>query len=205
MLDRSGLPSAAELLGVPDVPRRGRGRLLAVAADLFYRHGFNAVGLDRVIAEAGVSKTTFYKHFSSKTELMVAALQWRDKWEQQAWEEAVKKLGGDDPRRQLRAYFEVLDWWFNRPDFNGCIFMNAANEFPNPNDPVHKAAVALWHAVHTFVTMLEGTLVMRQVYERNDAARANLPAIDHLLQQFLPASLSLRPVSPRLSHPAAAT
>ncbi|TFG96507.1 MAG: TetR/AcrR family transcriptional regulator [Myxococcales bacterium] len=89
--------SAAELLGVFEIPSRGRGRLVATAVELFYRHGFNAVGIDRVIADAGVTKTTFYKHFKSKTELMVAAVELRDAWEQEAWQGAAQKLAGDAP------------------------------------------------------------------------------------------------------------
>ena len=73
--------SAAELLGLPDAPKTGRDRLVAAAIELFYRHGFGAVGIDRVIAAAGVTKTTFYKHFESKDDLMVAAVRRRDEWE----------------------------------------------------------------------------------------------------------------------------
>src|SRR6478672_2767382 len=63
--------SVTELLGLPDPPRTGRERLVAAAIELFYRQGFGAVGIDRVISAAGVTKTTFYKHFESKDDLMV--------------------------------------------------------------------------------------------------------------------------------------
>ncbi|MBI1374720.1 MAG: TetR family transcriptional regulator [Phycisphaera sp.] len=199
-------PTAADLLGAPEIPKQGRDRLVAVAIELFYRHGFNATGLDRVIAEAGVSKTTFYKHFTSKTELMVAAVEWRDKYERRAWDRAVKMIAGECPRGQLRAYFQVLDRWFNEPDFHGCIFLNTAAEFPNPNDPVHKAAAAhkLAFRAHVrelalqagamdpdpfadaYVTMFEGTLIVRQTYGRNDAAKQVMPMIDTLIRQYMP-------------------
>src|SRR5215471_14419496 len=70
--------SAVELLGVPPPPRNGRERIVAAAVKLFYRRGFGAVGLDQVIAAAGVAKTTFYKHFDSKDDLVIAAIQRRD-------------------------------------------------------------------------------------------------------------------------------
>ena len=70
--------TAAQLLGIPDESTSGRERLIDKAIDLFYSHGFNAVGIDRIIAAAGVTKTTFYKHFESKDELMVAAVKKRD-------------------------------------------------------------------------------------------------------------------------------
>src|SRR6476659_9644326 len=105
--------SASELLGVPDAPRTGRERLVAAAVELFYRNGFGAVGIDRVIATAGVTKTTFYKHFEGKDDLMVAAVQRRDEWETEAWGRAVIKLSGNDPVKQLLAMFDVMDLWFN--------------------------------------------------------------------------------------------
>ena len=134
--------SVTELFGVSEPPKAGRERLVAVAVELFYRHGFAAVGIDRVVATAGVTKTTFYKHFEGKDELMVAAVRRRDEWESQAWEQAVRELAGDDPTRRLLAEFDVMDLWFNSADFHGCMFMNAAAEFPNPHDPVHQAAAA---------------------------------------------------------------
>src|SRR3954469_6267158 len=117
--------SASELFGLPDPPKNGRERLLAIAIDLFYRNGFGAVGIDQIIATAGVTKTTFYKHFESKDDLMVAAVQRRHEWESQAWGRAVRKIAGDDPVRQLLAMFDVMDLWFNAEDFLGCMFINA--------------------------------------------------------------------------------
>jgi AcrR family transcriptional regulator len=200
--------SVWELLGVPDLPVNGRERLLGVAIELFYRNGFNAVGIDQVIAAAGVTKTTFYKHFESKDDLMVAAVHRRDEWESQAWSRAIQQIAGDDPRRQLLALLDVLDLYFNDPDYRGCIFLNAATEFPNPHDPVHQAAAAYkrrardhWRdlaraagaadpaAAETFAdcyaALIEGALVLRQTHGRNDAARAIRPAVEHLVRTYL--------------------
>jgi AcrR family transcriptional regulator len=197
--------TAAELLGVFEIPSRGRGRLVAMAVELFYRHGFNAVGIDRVIEEAGVTKTTFYKHFKSKTDLMVAAVELRDRWEQEAWKAAAQRIAGDDPRDQLLAQFDLLDIWFNDADFGGCLFLNVASEFPNPHDPVHRAAANHKLANHEMVRALaeragavdpasfadhfmiafEGALVLRQVYGRNDAARQARPLIERLIEDRL--------------------
>jgi AcrR family transcriptional regulator len=197
--------SAAELLGVFEIPDRGRGRLVATAVELFYRHGFGAVGLDWVIEEAGVTKTTFYKHFESKSELMVAAVEMRDTWELEAWRRAAHTLGGDEACAQLLALFDVLDVWFNDDDFGGCMFLNVASEFPNPNDPVHRAAakhkLANWAMVRDlaaraggddpesfadlYMIAFEGALVLRQVYGRNDAARSARPIIEQLVEERL--------------------
>src|SRR4051812_33224419 len=186
--------SISELFGLPAAPRTGRERLVAAAIELFYRRGFGAVGVDQVIAAAGVTKTTFYKHFESKDDLMLIAVQRRDEWESQAWARAVRKMAGDDPERQLLAMLDVLDIWFNDPDFHGCMFLNTAIEFPNPNDPVHRAAAAYKRrtrdnfrdiarsagaegaAAETFAdcysALIEGALILRQTHGRNDAARA---------------------------------
>jgi AcrR family transcriptional regulator len=200
--------SVTELLGQPDPPRNGRERLVAAAVELFYRNGFGAVGIDRVIASAGVTKTTFYKHFEGKDDLMVAAVQRRDEWESAAWGRAIRKLAGDDPARQLLAMFDVMDLWFNDPDFGGCMFMNTAAEFPNPHDPVHQAAAAYKRrtrdhfrdlakaagadapAAETFAdcytALIEGALILRQIHARNDAARAVRPAVKQLVAMYLP-------------------
>lgn len=199
--------SVSTLLGVPDPPRTGRERLVVAAVELFYRHGFGAVGIDRVIAQAGVTKTTFYKHFESKDDLMVAAVRRRDEWESQAWANAVRKLAGNDPARQLLAMLDVMDVWFNDPDFHGCMFMNTAAEFPNPHDPVHQAAAAYKRksrdhyrdlaraagaskaAAETFAdcfaALIEGALILRQTHGRNDAARAVRPAVEQLIRVYL--------------------
>jgi AcrR family transcriptional regulator len=200
--------SVTELLGVPDPPRNGRERLIATAIELFYRNGFGAVGVDRVIAEAGVTKTTFYKHFEGKDDLMVAAVKRRDEWESAAWGRAIHKIAGDDPVKQLLAIFDVMDVWFNDPEFLGCMFLNTAAEFPNPNDPVHQAAVAYkrrardhWRDVavkagaepaaaeafaDAFTVLIEGMLVLRQTHGRNDAARVVRPAAEQLIKAYLP-------------------
>ena len=199
--------SVTELLGLPDPPRTGRERLVAAAVELFYRKGFGAVGVDQVIAAANVTKTTFYKHFESKDELMVAAVQRRDEWESQAWARAIKELAGDDPAAQLLAVLDVLDLWFNDPQFRGCMFLNTAAEFPNPHDPVHQAAIAHTKRVRDgyrdlaraagadekaseqfadcYYALIEGALLLRQTHGRNDAARAIRPAAEQLVRTYL--------------------
>jgi AcrR family transcriptional regulator len=198
--------TASELLGAPPPATSGRERLIDKAIDLFYTQGFNAVGIDQIIESAGVTKTTFYKHFESKDELMVAAVRKRDAWEMEAWGRALQRAAGDDPRARLLALFDLLDQWFNAPDFKGCMFMNTAAEFPNPNDPVHQAAADYkrrcrdaWRDLaqaagatdaesfaDLYATVVEGTLVMRQVHGRNDAARVSRVFVETLIEQFIP-------------------
>jgi len=210
--------SFAEIFGLPAQPRTGRERLLNVAIDLIYRRGFGAIGIDQVITAAGVTKTTFYKHFEGKDDLMLAAVQRRDEWEAQAWDRAVRKLAGDDPAGQLLAQMDVLDVWFNDPDFHGCMFMNTAIEIPNPHDPVHRAAAlhkqrardhhrdlarkagadatAAEIFADCYTALFEGALVLRQTHGRNDAARVVRPAVEQLIAQYLVTAAPRRRAAP---------
>jgi AcrR family transcriptional regulator len=173
---------------------------------LIYVHGFQALGIDRIIGDAGVTKTTFYKHFESKDDLLIAAIKQRDEWEMNAFNTALQVLAGDNPREQLLAIFDVFDLWFNSPAFKGCQFINAAAEFPNPVDPVH--AVAAEHKrrnrerfrdmaiaagatdpeafADQYTALVEGTLIMRQIYARNDAARVVRPSVEALVDRYVP-------------------
>jgi AcrR family transcriptional regulator len=198
--------SILELFTLPDIPKQGRERLVGVAMALFYFHGISPIGLDRILSEAGVSKTTFYKHFESKDELVVATIEMRDAWQMQAWACAVEVVAGTDPRAQLLGVVDVLDLIINEPSFRGCQFINAAAEFPNPRDPIHKAAVrhkqgnSTWfrdlaeqagarepHVFADAYTMLfEGALVLRQVHDRDDAAKAVRPHVERLISEFVP-------------------
>jgi AcrR family transcriptional regulator len=194
-----------DLLRLPDVAPRGRDRLIGVAMHLFYQYGINPVSLDRVIDEAGISKTAFYKHFESKDDLVVAALKARDEWEMTAWREAARVMAGDEPRAQLLGLVDILDLLFNDPCFHGCQFINAAAEFPDPNDPVHQVAAAHKRAnrdmvrdlacdagtetpdefADTYTLLFEGTLVLRQVHDRDDAARVARPVFERLIDMHL--------------------
>jgi AcrR family transcriptional regulator len=106
----------------PDVPSP-RQRLLDTALRLFYAEGLN-VGIDRIIAEAGVAKASFYKHFPSKDDLVVAFLRRRHedwmRWFIARLEKLVSQRG---PKMKLVA--EVLRQWFEEPGFRGCPFINA--------------------------------------------------------------------------------
>jgi len=208
--------SAADLLGARTPPKNAKDKLLDVAIDLFYRQGFHAVGLDLILTDAGVTKTTFYNHFESKEDLILAAVDRRDSWEHAAWQRAVRKVAGsDEPRAMLLAMFDVLDVWFNDPSFGGCIFLNAAAEFADPRDPIHQLAAKhkrrnrdeirdLARAggatdpetfADLYATLVEGTLILRHVHGRDDAARVAKPMVAQLVEQFLPRSTAVSPVS----------
>jgi AcrR family transcriptional regulator len=117
-----------------------RDRIVTVATRLFYRRGIRAVGVDTVIAESGVAKTTLYKHFRSKDALIAECLHRLDD-RYFRWFESEVEARASEPRARLAALFEVLDDWFQRPDFRGCAFINASVELADPEHPA-RAAIA---------------------------------------------------------------
>lgn len=120
----------------------------------FYRDGFRNVGLDQVLADVGISKTAFYKHFESKEDLVLAALEMQNHWLQDSFREMVRQRGGSAPVGQLRALLDVVDWIIEADDFQGCIFVNVALEFPLPHEPAHLAAAQHKRAIEEIVQEL---------------------------------------------------
>lgn len=117
-----------------------RDRLLDTAGDLFYRDGYHAVGIDTILAEAGLAKMTLYHHFSSKEELIIAALERRGRKIGEAVGAAME-AAGSSPRKRLLALFDWYEEWFGSEEFNGCAFIRAVGEYPDPNSPVHQAVM----------------------------------------------------------------
>lgn len=111
-----------------------RDRLVGTATALFYGHGIHAVGIDRIIAEAGVAKATFYHHFPTKDALVAAYLTDQSRLQR----EAMAGLADLAPRDALLAFFDAVADSTRDPVFRGCQFVNAAAEFPDPGHPVRR-------------------------------------------------------------------
>lgn len=112
-----------------------RDELVDAAIRLFNRHGYHATGVDRLMEETGIAKTTLYRHFASKEELIVAALA---KVDEAAREEmrAFVEAASDDPRERILATFGQLAVWLQDVEFKGCPFVAAAGEYGGATDPV---------------------------------------------------------------------
>ena len=121
--------------GGPDV----RERILATASDLFYQHGIRAVGVDLVVEKAGVAKTSLYRHFRTKDDLVVAFLQRMDEEFWKTWDE-VSQQHPDDGRAELKAQLEWIGERVNQPDYRGCPQLNIAAEYPELGHPARKFA-----------------------------------------------------------------
>jgi AcrR family transcriptional regulator len=120
-----------------------RRRLLDTATRLFYNGGIHAVGIDRIIAEAGVAKATFYKHFPSKDELVVAYIEEQDR----LGREAVAALPNRPPREMIAAIMARISDAAVAGGWRGCPFLNAAAEYPDPASKVRQAIDArrVWY------------------------------------------------------------
>ncbi len=140
----------------PTMATSTREKLIVAAHDLFYEQGFHAVGLEQIIDEVGVTKTTFYNHFESKDDLILEALNWHDAWWRDEFRQLLRKHGGDKPRDQLLALGAALDDMFSCGTFNGCIFVNVSVSFPLPHDPAHVAAMRHKQAMEDIVRELAG-------------------------------------------------
>jgi AcrR family transcriptional regulator len=128
-----------------------RTRLLDTATRLFYAEGLHAVGVDRVIAEAQVTRATLYRHFPSKDDLLVAYLTQADEAIRSRTDAARSQ--GTDPDDTIRTIAHAITDDIRSPGFRGCAFLNAAAEYPDPNHPVHQAV--LKHREWFLSTMIE--------------------------------------------------
>ena len=135
-----------------------RDDLVETALRLFYTHGFKATGIDRILAESGVAKMTLYKHFRSKDELILAALQLRDE-RFRNWLMAEMERAATDPKGRLIAMFDALETWFQGEafkglGFSGCAFINASAEFPPQDEPAHRLSAEHKRRVVEYLTKL---------------------------------------------------
>ncbi len=117
-----------------------RGHLINVAIEMFNRLGYHAVGVDQIIAEAGIAKTTLYRHFHSKDELIVAVLRRIDEQYRDDMRQAINALARA-PKQKLLASFDFLEDWFKDRTFYGCPFMSAAGEYNVRTNPVFQEAL----------------------------------------------------------------
>jgi AcrR family transcriptional regulator len=116
-----------------------RERLLDAARRIFYAEGINTVGVARIVEEAGVTLATFYRHFPSKQDLILAYLQRvHDDFVSRA---AAAREAAKDPGDMLRLIGNNITAQLFEPGFRGCAFINAASEFEDPDGPIMRAVV----------------------------------------------------------------
>jgi AcrR family transcriptional regulator len=117
-----------------------RDRILETAIRLFYRDGFRAVGIDTIIAEAGVAKMSLYRHFPSKDDLIVAYLEESNR---RYWEWLDAEIAGiQDPSERLVGMLKAIEKLATSPECLGCTFQGTAAEFPDRDHPGHQVALS---------------------------------------------------------------
>ncbi|HEX7815339.1 TetR/AcrR family transcriptional regulator [Dyella sp.] len=168
-----------------------RERILLTAHDLFYRDGVRATGIDKVIADAGVTKVTFYRHFPSKNDLVCAFLDYRhERW--MAWFVDALTRHGANEGRLTEAVVRAMREWFESEAFRGCAFINSVIELGGSLQDVidisrqHKQSMTDVLAAHlpqeqqtaglacAMAVAIDGAIIRAQYDQTPDAALAAL-------------------------------
>lgn len=129
-----------------------RDRILNTARDLFYKAGARSVGVDTVVAQSGVAKTSLYRWFPSKDALIVAVLEQEQKDRWAGWDRTAAQ-SDPEPRARLRAHLTGIARFVSSSRFRGCPFMNVTAEFA---DPQHPARVLATDEMHELRRRLRG-------------------------------------------------
>jgi AcrR family transcriptional regulator len=148
-------------------PTRPRDRILDAATRLFQEKGIQAVGVNRIIAEADVAPMTLYRQFHAKDELVAATIEdWSAQW--LGWLHDQLDRRGDDPQARFAALWDALETWFAADDFHGSYVDNAASELRSePGHPAQKVIAAHRRALRQ---LLEDLAKMAGAHDHTDLA-----------------------------------
>jgi AcrR family transcriptional regulator len=178
-----------------------RERILKAANELFYSKGIRNVGIDEIIAQAGVAKASLYKHFESKDLLVLEWVRQRHEAWRQSLDSAAAKAGSG-PRERLLAVFDELQVDCCRKSYRGCAFVNAMIELADPSHPAHVASLEHKKALREYMRNLaaeagvkdpdgtaahlamlyEGAVVTSQAEGNMDAARRAREIAETIIQ-----------------------
>ncbi len=188
----------------PHVALPPRERILKTASELFYRFSVHTIGVDRIIAESGVAKMTFYKHFPSKAQLIAEYLRQKTLlW--MGMLSAATQRPDLSPAAKVLAIFDALDVSFQQPQFRGCPFVKGLAEFgPDAESPEIKAIIAAYFdslrdlvagilapltlpdpqkAVLQILSLIQGSIVMAQTWPGHAIAATNRDLVEVILTQ----------------------
>jgi len=134
-------------------PSDVRERILECASALFYRQGVRAVGVDLVVEKAGVAKTSLYRHFRTKDDLVVAFLEREDVDFWTTWDNVASKHT-NDPIGELEAHMHWIGERLSRSNYRGCPQINVAAEFPEQDHPARQVARAHMHGLRSRLSVI---------------------------------------------------
>jgi AcrR family transcriptional regulator len=149
-------------------PATAREQIDRAAYELFSRYGVRAVGVDTLVARAGVAKRTLYKYYPSKNELVLGFLRRREELWTRSWLQEGVERAGVTPAQKLLAIFDVFDKWFRRPDFEACSFIKVLLEHAEGGHPLRKASQRHIDTVRLFIS---GLAVEAQVPDHEEFAK----------------------------------
>jgi AcrR family transcriptional regulator len=178
------MKSAAPALSIENGERiPPRERILATAAELFYRHGIRAVGVEAIAEAAGTNKMTLYRHFPSKDELVAGCLRQVAREGFQRWERYEEAHPGD-PRAQVRAWLVEMAGILADRNHRGCALANAAIELPDRTHPARRVVEEYKLAQRKHIAQLcrdaaldEPELLADQLYLLLEGARVTAQSI----------------------------
>ncbi|MEV0245481.1 TetR/AcrR family transcriptional regulator [Nocardia sp. NPDC050712] len=145
-----------------------RERILSSAYELFTRRGIRDVGIDEVIARAGIAKATLYRHFRTKDDLVLAVLERREQLWTYGFLEQQSQLRGDTPEQRLLAIFDVFDEWFSTDGFETCTFVNVLLEM----GAEHPTGIASINYLATVRNLVRGRAEEAGLADPDDFARS---------------------------------
>ncbi|XPV75095.1 MAG: TetR/AcrR family transcriptional regulator [Desulfovibrio sp.] len=180
--------------------------IVTTALRLFYKKGVHAVGINEILAEAGVAKRTLYNYYSTKEDLIIATLEFRNELFLRWLQKRLARVDVGKPAL-LEIFVALDDWINNRSDelsrFRGCFFINVAAEYGDPESKVfqaskghkdavrnivshhvgilHKTANEAQELVDTITLLKEGAIVTAMVQQDKKAAIKLLPIVEGLL------------------------
>jgi AcrR family transcriptional regulator len=137
----------------PKKSESARERVLTASYELFRRQGTSNVGVDAVVEYSGVAKTSLYRHFRSKQELVAAFLERREQLWTIDWLKSETCRRAASPADRLLAIFDVFSDWFQSEDFDGCSFINVLLEYPSRHPSRRQAGIHLAN-IRTFLKTL---------------------------------------------------
>jgi AcrR family transcriptional regulator len=138
-----------------------RDRILDTAIDLFYREGVRAVGVDLIVQRSGVAKTSLYRHFSTKDDLVVAFLEREETEYWDAWDETARRTT-HGASAELEAHLARIARHIARPKYRGCPFLNVATEFPASSHPARAVSTRHKTELRRRLTVLAKRLGVRK-------------------------------------------
>jgi AcrR family transcriptional regulator len=178
-------------------------RIRDTARELFYQQGIRAVGVDEIVARAGVTKPSLYRSFASKDELAAACLRDRAEASLRRFDAALAEYP-DDPRAGFRLWLRQISEKATKPDYRGCALTNAAVEYPERKHPARLVAAANKKALRerlkqfaaeidvaesetladALQLLIEGAYATGQIFGRTGPARILVKAADALIDAY---------------------